>query len=68
MVSTRMTHVFRHPKYYKELRANRQQATGNEPTGHGQRASKSPQATGPGRVGPKDSSGQASSGSRINKR
>ena len=26
------------------------------------------QATGPGRVGPKDSSGQASSGSRINKR
>ena len=63
-----MSFVFKHPNYYKKLRANRQQATGNEPSGNGQRASKSPQATGLGRVGPKDSSGQASSGSRINKR
>lgn len=30
-----MTHVFRHPKYYKELRANRQQATSLESSGNG---------------------------------
>ena len=35
MVNTRMTHVFRHPKYYKELRANRQQATSLESSGNG---------------------------------
>jgi len=51
-----------HPNYYKKLRANRQQATGNRP-----RADK-PQAGGRGRVGPKGSSDQASGDSRISKR
>jgi len=70
---------FRHPSYYKKLRANRQQATGRERTSYKLPGSRPisegnkglihrRQATGPGRVGPKDSSGQASSGSRINKR
>jgi len=53
---------FRHPNYYKKLRANRQQATGNRP-----RADKQ-QAAGNGRVGPKVTSDQASGDSRINKR
>jgi len=53
---------FRHPNYYKKLRANRQQATGNRP-----RADKQ-QAGGPGRVGPQGTSDQASGDSRINKR
>ena len=30
-----MNHVFKHPNYYKKLRANRQQATGLEPSGNG---------------------------------
>ena len=30
-----MSFVFKHPNYYKKLRANRQQATGNEPSGNG---------------------------------
>ena len=53
---------FKHPSYYKKLRANRQQATGNRP-----RADKQ-QAAGRGRVGPKGTSCQASGDSRINKR
>ena len=54
--------MWHHPNYYKKLRANRQQATGNRP-----RADK-PQAAGRGRGGPKGTSCQASGDSRINKR
>ena len=39
-----MSFVFKHPKYYKELRANRQQATGNGRVG--------PEPTSVGREGP----------------
>ena len=56
-----MTHEFKHPKYYKELRAQARKLTS---------------AQAGGRVGPKGSSlqaderssSQASSGARINKR
>ena len=64
-----------HPNYYKKLRANRQQATGNRPRAGKQQAVQETvpyndigEAAGHGREGPKDSSDQASSGSRINKR
>ena len=54
-----MTHVFKHPKYYKELRANRQQATSLESSGNGRVG---PEPTSVGREGP-----QVSGAKRKNK-
>ena len=54
-----MNHVFKHPNYYKKLRANRQQATGLEPSGNGRVG---PEPTSVGREGP-----QVSSATRKNK-
>ena len=51
---------FKHPNYYKKLRANRQQATGNRPRADKQQAIQETvphndieEAAGPGRVGPR---------------
>ena len=59
MVSIDMNHVFKHPNYYKKLRANRQQATGLEPSGNGRVG---PEPTSVGREGP-----QVSGAKRKNK-
>ena len=54
-----MSFVFKHPNYYKKLRANRQQATGLEPSGNGRVG---PEPTSVGREGP-----QVSGAKRKNK-
>ena len=54
-----MSFVFKHPSYYKKLRANRQQATGHEPSGNGRVG---PEPTSVGREGP-----QVSGAKRKNK-
>ena len=59
MVNINMNHVFKHPNYYKKLRANRQQATGHEPSGNGRVG---PEPTSVGREGP-----QVSGAKRKNK-
>jgi len=54
-----MSFVFKHPNYYKKLRANRQQATGLEPSGNGREGH---EPSSGGREGP-----QVSSAKRKNK-